>query len=310
MPRPARPATAAMYGLLLAAGITQAPASAQTDAPSQPAPQQQALGPQFEAERNVRRIFAQFFKRSRSEVSYRRGWEELSAFMHDDRIYPLLLELFERQPLSVRNGLVDLFAEQAGIHAQTMLAWIAVFEDDDEAHRDYASATLAGLVGEGKPDLGAQRVMAMGLRSGEDGPINAAANLVRTYNLLRAVPLLAQAQLQPRNSGGRNVRTGALAQIVVGTQQAFIADLTPVVATGVVAFQPTVGVVTSGTVLRVMDAVVYEYRTNVHRVLVDMTTAAAGEPTGHLGYDANAWRDWYARELEPKLDAEESPGPG
>ena len=270
----------------------------------------QDLGPLFEAERNVRRIVATFFKRSQSEVSHRRGWEELRAYAHDDRVYPLLLDLFERQPLDSRNDLLRFFADDTGVHAQTMLAWVAVFEHRSAEHRDFASATLAGLVGENEPDFGAQRVMALGLKSGDDAAVNAAANLIRQYNLLRAVPLLAQAQAQPQNTGGRDGWSGALAQIVVGTQQAFVADLTPVVAAGTVAFQPTVGVVSSGTVLRVIDAVVYEYRTDVHRVLVDMTTAASGEPTGHLGYDANAWRAWYTRELEPKLDAQRESGEG
>jgi hypothetical protein len=286
-------------------------ASAQSDedeaesppATSDPVSEKQGLGPMFELEQNVRKIYATFFKRNRNEQTRQRGWEELAAYAHDERVYPLLIDLFEREPTASRNELLDFFTESAGPQAQTLLAWVAVFETDDIEHRDYASAMLAGLIGsEGEPDNGAQTVMAMGLKSGNDEHIEAAARLVRTYNLLRAVPLLAQAQLQPRSSG-RDVRTGALAQIVVGTQQAFVADLTPVVATSAVAFQPTIGVVSSGTVLRVMDAVVYEYRTNVHKILVDMTSAATGQRTGRLGYDADAWRDWYARELEPQLDA-------
>ncbi|MEL6795290.1 MAG: hypothetical protein AAFO89_00545, partial [Planctomycetota bacterium] len=266
-----------------------------------------AVGPVAEVQRDIRKIFSQFFKRTRSEVSHRRGWEELQRFASDDRIYPLLIELFKRQPTAVRNDLTQFFAENAGVHAQTVVTWVAVFEDDD-SHRAHANATLQGLVGNGEPSNGAQRVIAAGLKSGEDAPINRAAGLVQQFGLLRAVPLLAQAQAQPRNSGGTDVRTGALAQIVVGTQQAFVADLTPVVAANAVGFQPTIGVISSGTVLRVIDAVVYEYRTDVHQILVDMTTTASGEPTGHLGYDATAWRDWYARVLEPKLDAQDTGG--
>ncbi len=302
--------TTSMYGPLAAlllvafAGLPAVYAAGQEIDPRTTDTRTEPLGPLFEAERNVRRTFARFFKRSRDTISHERGWEELRAYAHDDRIYPLLLELFEREPTTVRNQLADFFAEHAAGHSQTMLAWIAVFEEDDEEHRSHAEARLAELAGEDGPSDGAQRVMAMGLKSGEDGPINAAAKLVQRFNLLRAVPLLAQAQVQPRGGSGRDVRRGAIAQIVVGTQQAFVADLTPVVATGAVAFQPTVGVVSSGTVLRVIDAVVYEYRTDVHQILVGMTTAAANEPTGHLGYDAPAWQEWYARVLEPRLDAQ------
>ncbi|MEN1704763.1 MAG: hypothetical protein AAGJ54_04530 [Planctomycetota bacterium] len=264
-----------------------------------------AVGPLADVQRDVRRVFSQFFKRTKSEVSHRRGWEELEQFAADDRVYPLLIELFRRQPTAVRNDLTRFFIDHAGVQAETVLAWIAVFETDDESHRDHAAAALTGLVADGTPTMGAQRVLAVGLKSGEDGPIHRAAGLVQQFGLLRAVPLLAQAQAQPRSSGGRDVRTGALAQIVVGTQQAFVADLTPVVAANAVGFQPTIGVISSGTVLRVIDATVFEFRTDVHQVLVDMTTAASGEPTGYLGYDAEAWHEWYARVLEPVLDANE-----
>lgn len=292
---------------VIACGVhaQETPASPPTPSPADATSKVVDLGPLFEAERNVRQIYAQFFKRSRSVISHERGWEELQRYANDDRIYRLLLELFERQPTAVRNQLSAFFAQHTGEHAQTMLAWVAIFEDRNEPHRMDAEARLAGLIGDGEPSYGAQRVMSIGLKSGKDSAVNAAANLVRQYNLLRAVPLLAQAQAQPRG-GAPEVRTGALAQIVVGTQQAFIADLTPVVATAAVAFQPTVGVVSSGTVLRVIDAVVYEYRTDVHQVLVDMTTAASGEATGHLGYDAAAWHDWYARVLEPELDKQDA----
>lgn len=290
---------------VLGAGVCLAQSEPSAEPPETPA--KIAVGPVAEVERDIRKIFSQFFKRTRSEVSHRRGWEELQRFASDDRIYPLLIELFKRQPTAVRNDLTQFFAENAGLHAQTVVAWVAVFEDGD-SHRAHANATLQGLVGDGEPSNGAQRVIAAGLKSGDDGPINRAAGLVQQFGLLRAVPLLAQAQAQPRNSGGQGVRTGALAQIVVGTQQAFVADLTPVVAANAVGFQPTIGVVSSGTVLRVIDAVVYEYRTDVHQILVDMTTTASGEPTGHLGYDAAAWHDWYARVLEPRLEAEDADG--
>jgi hypothetical protein len=253
-----------------------------------------------EVERAVRRIDATFFRRARSERMHEQGWAELRAYARDERVYPLLLELFEDRPLTLRTGLLEFFIAEAPADADVLLAWEAVFDEDAE-YRGYASAKLIERVGEAEPEHRVQAVIAAGLRSATDREAVSASELVRAFNLLRAVPMLAQAQARPRGSSGGDTRRGAIAQIVVGTQQAFVQDLTPVVATGAVGFQPTIGVATNGTVLRVMDAVVWEFRTEIHRVLVDMTTAASGSATGHLGYDAGAWMDWYRRELEPTL---------
>lgn len=253
-----------------------------------------------EVERSVRRIDATFFRRARSERMHEQGWAELRAYAGDERVYPLLLELFEDHPSPLRTGLLEFFIAESPADADVLLAWEAVF-DEDADYRAYASSRLIERVGVAEPETRVQAVIAAGLGSETDRVAVSASELVRAFNLLRAVPMLAQAQARPRSSTNGDTRRGAIAQIVVGTQQAFVQDLTPVVATGAVGFQPTIGVATNGTVLRVMDAVVWEFRTEIHRVLVDMTTAASGSGTGHLGYDAGAWMDWYRRELEPTL---------
>ena len=69
---------------------------------------------------------------------------------------------------------------------------------------------------------------------------------------------------------------GALADILVATQQAFVQDLQPVVGDSAVGFDPELGVVTSGTILRVMGAYVVTYRTEVHNSLVGLSSRAWG----------------------------------
>ncbi|MGP1272623.1 MAG: hypothetical protein ACTS22_04765 [Phycisphaerales bacterium] len=259
-----------------------------------------ALTPLAELEREARRIFSTFFKRTRNTQMHEQGWAELDPILADTRTAEILLGLFADEPVALRRSLLDRYADLASEDGDTVLAWVAVFDEDEEL-RAHASARLIERVGDTEPAHGVQVVLSEGLKSPQDEIAVSAAELVRAFDLLRAVPQLVQAQAQPRR-GGDDVRTGALAQIVVGTQQAFVQDLTPVVANNAVGFQPTIGVVSSGTVLRVMDAVVWEYRTQVHRVLVDMTSAAVGESTARLGYDAHAWLDWYAAELRPILD--------
>ena len=279
------------------------PVLAQPDPSSEQTPTEAApeiLVPYPEVEREVRRIYSTFFKRTRNPQMHERGWDELSPYIADTRTAELLLELFAKEPIALRRELLDRYALLATQDGDTVLAWVAVFEGEQD-FREHASAKLIERVGTDEPSHGVQIVLSEGLDSSDDQVAVAAAELVRAFNLLRAVPQLVMAQAQPRRSEN-DVRRGALAQIVVGTQQAFVQNLTPVVATNAVGFQPTIGVVSSGTVLRVMDAVVWEYRTQIHRVLVDMTTAATGQSTGRMGYDAQAWLDWYADELKPRLD--------
>ena len=51
--------------------------------------------------------------------------------------------------------------------------------------------------------------------------------------------------------------------------------------------------------MRVVDAVVVIYRTEIHRSLVAMTTDNWGRPTDYLGYDINAWWSWYNTQYVP-----------
>lgn len=276
-------------------------AQAQTE-PAQPLeePAEQTLpplGPLHEVEQDLRRTYYTFFKRTRNEQMHEQGWRELQRFMHDPRVYELLIELFDNQPIEMRRRMLELFVEQATEDADVVLAWVAVFNEDEDL-RTWAAGRLTERVGESEPSHRIQRVLESGLTSGDDDAAVASSNLVRRFNLLKAIPYLIQAQAQPQR---QDVRRGAIAQIVVGTQQAFVANLTPVVANNAVGYQPTIGVVTDGVVLRVMDAVVWSYRTEIHRDLVAMTTDASGTATARFGYDSKQWFDWYNNDFKPTL---------
>ena len=255
------------------------------------------LGPLDEAEQEIRQIFAKFFKRTRNPKMHARGWDELARQMHDPRLYDLLFELFEDKPFAMQQDLVELFVEQATDDADVGIAWAAVF-NEDERLRKWAAGRLVERVGENEPSHRIQRVLELGLMSGKDDPAVASSSLVRQFGLTKAIPYLIQAQAEPRR---RNVRKGAIAQIVVGTQQAFVANLTPVVANNAVGYQPTIGIVSSGVVLRVMDAVVWAYRTEVHSDLVSLSSDTWGQSTADMGYDQKAWFDWYETEFKPTL---------
>jgi hypothetical protein len=83
----------------------------------------------------------------------------------------------------------------------------------------------------------------------------------------------------------------------VGTQETFVSDLTPVVGPSAVAFDPQLDVVTSGTVLRISDAVVYEYHYEIHNPLTRLTSRLTDTDTRPLGWDAEKWTRWYTKEF-------------
>jgi hypothetical protein len=144
-------------------------------------------------------------------------------------------------------------------------------------------------------------VIAEGLRTGTNDELGAAAQLASGLGLVEAIPMLISAQLggTVAGQGGRDNNEHSLAWIEIGTQQAFISGLTPVVGNSAVGFDPQVSVVTDGVVLRVIDAVVITYLYDVHNSLVDLSSKAWGRPTDKLGFDIPAWRKWYTEEFLP-----------
>lgn len=165
--------------------------------------------------------------------------------------------------------------------------------------------TEAEIVDDPSPRVSSRikSVIAYALRSDNNTTVAAAADLSGTLGLLEAIPALINAQVVPgRGGAGGNVVQDdtSLAYILVGTQQAFVADLTPVVGDSAVAFDPTLGVVTDGVYVRVIDALVITYRNEVHNALVNLSTRGwDGRSTASLGWDQQAWRDWYANEYLP-----------
>lgn len=263
-----------------------------------------------EMEKQLKRIRAHHFGHMRNVEIRQVGISKLQAFT-DPIIYPSLLELFRDEADDVRGAVLDLLADQARDEADATLAWAAIFESDED-FRDLATERLLDRTeAEGDVPYRVKAAIAMGLRSDRDREVAAAAELANVLNLVEAIPMLIHAQAGPtgtasgaRSDGGN----GALAYIIVGTQQAFVSDLEPVVGENAVAFDPELSVVTEGTVLRVVDAYVITYRTGVHRSLVDLSSRAWGQSTAPLGWGAGAWRAWYKNQFLPTLAKADSSG--
>lgn len=286
-----------------------------------------------EKERELRVIRAKFFRDTRNTETRQIGIGKLREYT-DPAIFPSLLEVFRHEDPDVRGAILDHLMDQATDEADTTLAWISVFDDDAWMREQAARRLLQRLVpdtgakappaagpaapagatqptqaprGPNDDDAQApqvspsvQTVIAHALRSRNNPVATAAANLSLRLNLVAAIPALIQAQVLPTTgTGGGDGGAdddSALAYILVGQQQAFVSDLTPVVSDSAVGFDPTLSVVTEGVVVRILDAVVITYRVEIHNALVQLSTRATGQSTAHLGYNQRAWAEWYRSE--------------
>jgi hypothetical protein len=188
----------------------------------------------------------------------------------------------------VRLAVLDHLAKQ-GDEGQGALAWAAIHHDDPAIRHE----AITRIETPARDDV--LMVLDGALRSPVHSVANAAGALAGTLNALEAIPLLMMAQV----TTDRVENEGDLAWIAVQTQTAYVQRLEPVAGSGAGAFQPVVGVVNEGAVLRVVDAVAIFYRTEVHRVVVSMTTTEWGQSTEYLGYDLPAWWRWYNEEFVP-----------
>ena len=251
----------------------------------------------FEAEKALRKLRLTYFGVNRDPEKRAAGLAIVRTYT-DPATYPALLAAFEREGEDVRLGVLDHLAALANADGDINLAYAAVY-DHDQAVRAAAGDRLARRAeATGGVPTGVKSVIAAGLRFGSSmGP---AADLVNRLNLIEAIPALIQAQTAATAGSGDG--DGYRAFIVIGRQISFVSDLTPVVGTGAVGFDPTVSVLTEGSVLGVRDAFVTQYTSTVLPALRAIGSRAwGGRSVEHLGADAGAWRAWYEGELVPYL---------
>jgi hypothetical protein len=282
------------------------------------AAQREAILKQRELERRLNKLRATHFGSIRNTQIRQAGIVKLREHT-DPSEYPTLVKVFRREQDDVRKALVDLLGEQRNDEADATLTWVAIFERD-EAFRALAMERLRTRIHPANDPEGDARYMASdrvkgviagAFKRGIEHELNAAATLAAELQLIEAIPALINAQVfqTPTGTSAGIGNTGGVdhANIYIATQQAYVADLTPVVADSAVAFDPQIAVVTEGTVLRVSDAVVTTYRYEIHNALVRLTSRAWGQSTSGLGFDIPGWGKWYRDEFLPTL-ASKSPG--
>ncbi|MHC5112806.1 MAG: HEAT repeat domain-containing protein [Planctomycetota bacterium] len=239
-------------------------------------------------EKQIRGIRRVHFGRVRSERLRTEGLELLREFT-DPAAFRPMIEVTAGESDDVRLAVLDHLRD-SGDEGQAGLAWVAI-TDKDDAIRNEAMKRMVTPV-----SVPVLRVFDQTLRSNKHRIANNAGWLAGTLNALETLPLLifSQATRDPAPQD-----EGDLAWIAIETQRAYVADLIPVVGDSSGAFMPVVGTVSEGIVLRVTDAVVIVYRTEIHLALVTMTTRDWGQPTDQMGYDMRAWWEWYNTDYVP-----------
>jgi hypothetical protein len=217
------------------------------------------------------------------------GTEQLKEFTDPASFKPLIEEL-KGEKDDVKLALLDHFATR-GEEGQAALGWVAIF-DADAAIRNEALNRMVSPVAD--PVL---YLLNGALRSKKAEVANAAASLASSLNVVQAIPLLIFAQAAGQTNDGQ--QQGDLAWIAIQTQRAYVQGLNPVVGDASGGFEPVIGIVSEGVVMRVMDAYVIEYRTPVHLALVNLATQDWGQPTANMGYNIQSWWDWYNDEYVP-----------
>lgn len=268
-----------------------------------------------EAEKELRKLRATHFKSVRNAKIRADGIVKLHDY-DAPALFPTLIELFQHEDNDVRAAVLDIFFLSTSDEGDASLTWVAV-EGDDPEFRSMARARLMERIsaGHGASDR-VRLVILHGLKSQNDSKIAASAQLAGNLGLFETIPWLINAQLggTATNTGGAGGDgQGALAWIMVGQQQAFVSDLTPVVGESAVAFDPQLSTLTTGTILRVFDAHVVTYRTEVNAALIGLSSRLTGRDMSGLGWNQPAWGQWYQEEgrgmIAAKQDAAPSPEP-
>lgn len=261
-----------------------------------------------QVEKDLKKIRAKYFRSTRNTETRQLGILEIRKHT-DPAVFPLLLSTFEGEGIDAEDAVFDHLRDLKIDEADATLAWAAIYGQSPDYRQRATKRLLVRTAELGESSYRVKSAVALGLREQANQPLTAAAQLASTLGLYEAIPMLIQAQVGVGNGSGNGNTAdgnGALAYILVGRQEAFVANVTPIVGDSAVAFDPQLAVVTEGVVMRVIDAVVITYRVEVHAALVALSTRGfGGQSTARLGYDQRAWRTWYANEFVPyrrKLD--------
>ena len=254
-----------------------------------------ALSAKYGPYRRQLKNHARRFFGSRRDPELRKiGLLGLTDFNENGALFAMPFAL-HRERADVRKAVLEHLAS-AGPAGEAALAWTAVHHSDPSMR----SQATAAITNGSEPLVLA--VIAQGLRDQRHSVVNAAGALAGAIDAVQTIPLLIFSQY----SRDEVRKKGDLAWIAMGTQQSYVQNLIPVGGDNAGAFQPVIGTLTEGFVMRVSDAVAFVYRRDVHSSLLSLSQNASGQSTEHLGWDMYAWREWYNNTYLPMARSQEN----
>jgi hypothetical protein len=185
-----------------------------------------------------------------------------------------------------------LFAAMAGepTVGQPQLVDFAVTADDPMRQR------AADALPDRLSDAALARLSEL-LASERELHINRAASIASAHAAGALIPALVQAQYAPPRE-----KRGDEAWIAIGKTQHYVQNQIPIVGDASTSFQPVIGTIYEGSLLRIMESMVEIYRTEVHVSLAMVVEQTTGSPAPPLGYDRDRWLAWYETDY-PELAA-------
>jgi hypothetical protein len=190
---------------------------------------------------------------------------------------------------AVRRALFSALARESTI-GQAELVAFAVTGDDPV--RQHATDALPDTLSEA-----ALARLSRLLGSDRELHINRAASIASAHASAALIPALIQAQYAPPRE-----KKGDEAWIAIGKQTRYVQNQIPIVGDASTSFQPVLGTIYEGSLLRIMESMVEIYRTEVHISLARVVEQTTGMPAPPLGYDTDRWMTWYRDEF-PALAA-------
>lgn len=192
-------------------------------------------------------------------------------------------------------AMLDAFAAGGG-EGQYALASVAI-DHKDAAVRAEATRRIAL-----PPADGVLAAIDDALRSDDHDRVDRAGILAGATHAIEAIPALIFAQVA---AGGPDTTTGDAGWIAIGRTVNYVANVIPVVGDNAAGFQPVIGSLIEGVVMRVQDCVVTVYHGGVHDSLVAMSTYDSGSDTGALAWDMRAWATWFNEKYVPLKQRED-----
>lgn len=207
---------------------------------------------------------------------------------HDPASFDSMYAAFRGQKHDVLLAVLDAYAK-GGAQGQYALASVAI-QDDDANIRAEATRRIGT-----PPSIEVLAALDDGLRSENHDWINRAGILAGAVHAVEALPTLIFAQFAPAPPSDKGDR----AWIAIGRNISYVANVIPVVGDNAGAFQPVIGQLIEGVVMRVQDCAVTIYHGGVHDSLIAMSTFDSGMDTSYLGWDMRAWYQWFNEQYVP-----------